>query len=240
MVPFPGTESISTVPPASVMIPWTVASPSPVPSPASFVVKKGSKARSRTSAGMPVPSSLTVRRTPASVPETPMESVPPAGIASRALTARLTRTCSSCATVGQHRHEVGADARSAARSARQRARSSSRSRSRDEDADVEDLGLDDLPPAEHQELARERGGPVGGAADLVDVVADVRVGASSRWANPTQVEDHGEQVVEVVRDAARELPDALQALGLREALLELLARPGGARSVRSVAIVQTA
>ena len=28
------------------MMPWTVASPRPVPSPASFVVKKGSKARS--------------------------------------------------------------------------------------------------------------------------------------------------------------------------------------------------
>jgi hypothetical protein len=42
-VPSPGTELQSKWPPASVMIPWLVASPRPVPLPISLVVKKGSK-----------------------------------------------------------------------------------------------------------------------------------------------------------------------------------------------------
>src|SRR5207248_2230381 len=52
--------STSSRPPCAVTIPWLMASPSPVPWPTSFVVKNGSKMRSRTSAGMPDPSSRNV------------------------------------------------------------------------------------------------------------------------------------------------------------------------------------
>ena len=40
-------------------MPYTVESPRPVPFPGSFVVKNGSKMRSRISSGMPCPVSLT-------------------------------------------------------------------------------------------------------------------------------------------------------------------------------------
>ena len=38
-------------------------------------------------------------------------------------------------------------------------------------ADVEHLGVHHLAAAEHQQLARERRGALGGAADLLDVLA---------------------------------------------------------------------
>ena len=78
-------------------MPCTVASPSPVPSPTSLVVKKGSKMRSSTPGSIPVPVSLTARRTYSPTVPVSIASVPPDGIASRALIARLTTTCSSCA-----------------------------------------------------------------------------------------------------------------------------------------------
>ena len=60
------------------------------------------------------------------------------------------------------------------------------------------------------------------------------VGAARRAANVDAGQDHRQQVVEVVRDAARELADALQALGLGEALLELGALALGAAAVGEV------
>ena len=42
-----------------LVVPYTMARPSPVPLPTSFVVKKGSKMRARVSAVMPEPASLT-------------------------------------------------------------------------------------------------------------------------------------------------------------------------------------
>jgi hypothetical protein len=50
-------------PPLSVTMPYTVASPSPVPLPGSLVVKKGSKIRAWVAASMPVPLSLTTSST---------------------------------------------------------------------------------------------------------------------------------------------------------------------------------
>ena len=232
MVPSPGTESISTVPPASVMMPWTVASPSPVPSPASFVVKNGSKARSRDlrrhARAVVADGQAHARLGPGDADgERAAGGHRVAGV-----DGEVDEDLLELRTVGQHRHEVGPDgdpqgdplAQCAVQQPLEVAR---------EDADVEDLGLDDLPAAEHEELARERGGPVGGAPDLVDVVADPRVGRELALGEPHAGQDHGEQVVEVVRDAARELPDGLQALGLREAPLELLARPRRSARARS-------
>ncbi|RDI74538.1 hypothetical protein Gocc_1427 [Gaiella occulta] len=61
VVPLPSRDSISTWPPLCSAMPYTVESPSPVPSPGPLVVKKGSNARARTSSLMPVPLSVTVR-----------------------------------------------------------------------------------------------------------------------------------------------------------------------------------
>ena len=191
---------------------------------------------------MPVPSSATVMRTPsAASPPTPIDSVPPAGIASRALTARLTSTCSSCAgSMSTGTMSGPTEMRSAIRSLS--VRSSSRSRSRTSAPGSTTCGVHDLAAAEHEQLAGERGGAVGGAADLLDVVAHRVVARQLALGEADAGEDHGQQVVEVVRDAARELSDRLQALGLWQARLELGALLGELRrrSVMSVAIVQTA
>jgi hypothetical protein len=89
-------------------MPYTIASPSPVPEPTDFVVKNGSKMRGRTSVAMPQPLSSTLSSTnsPAWAPgcraassdpsvtlRVPRASVPPSGMASRAFTHRFMSTC---------------------------------------------------------------------------------------------------------------------------------------------------
>jgi hypothetical protein len=100
--------------------------------------------------------------------------------------------------------------------------------------DVEHLGLDDLAAAEHQQLARQRRGAVGGAADLLHVVAHRMVGRELALGEADAGEDDRQQVVEVVGHASGELADALQALGLRQPLLELGALLGAAAALRDV------
>ena len=58
-VPLPTAESTITKPPDCPTKPWIWLRPSPVPFPASLVVKNDSKIRSINSAGMPLPVSLT-------------------------------------------------------------------------------------------------------------------------------------------------------------------------------------
>jgi hypothetical protein len=114
--PRPGFETTSIEPPFCSTAPYTIASPSPVPEPAGFVVKNGSKIRAWTSSLIPSPVSVTVITTegprlarPASA-DAPFErltsiaSVPPSGIASRALAARFSSTCSSCPWSTSTRH----------------------------------------------------------------------------------------------------------------------------------------
>ena len=60
----PGSLSTSIRPPWRAITPCEMWSPSPVPRPGSFVVKNGSKSRSRMSGGMPEPESPIVTRTP--------------------------------------------------------------------------------------------------------------------------------------------------------------------------------
>src|SRR2546421_6651011 len=52
---FPYTTLFRSKPPACFTIPYTVASPSPVPLPLSFVVKNGSKMRALVCSSMPMP-----------------------------------------------------------------------------------------------------------------------------------------------------------------------------------------
>ena len=109
-MPSPGVESTSMKPSCCWTIPYTVASPRPVPSPTALVVKNGSNTWLRVVSSMPMPSSVTVRvtnREPgppgsslsgvemSSVLPTLTVMVPPSGIASRALTVRFMSTCSS-------------------------------------------------------------------------------------------------------------------------------------------------
>ena len=81
--------------------------------------------------------------------------------------------------------------------------------------------LQHLPAAEREQLAGQAGGALGRLLDL----RDLRRGAGSSGevvAEPVGVaEDRGEQVVEVVRDAAGELADRLHLLALSQAVLEI-------------------
>ena len=78
------------------MIPCTTDRPSPVPLPASLVVKNGSKIRSRIVSGIPVPVSETLSHAACSSRPAAIDSAPPSGIASIAFTARFMMTCSIC------------------------------------------------------------------------------------------------------------------------------------------------
>ena len=86
--------------------------------------------------------------------------------------------------------------------------------------EVERRELLHLAAAEGEELPRQLGRAVAGVRDLVEVRAQLVVAADALERERGVAADRGEQVVEVVRDAARELPDGLEPLRLAEALLE--------------------
>src|SRR5690348_17461707 len=92
--PPPGVSDSRAVPPFEVTRRCTIARPSPVPF--GLEVVKRRKARSRSSALMPGPSSATVIRAPAVVAIVVTVTWPPALSASSALATRLSSTCSRC------------------------------------------------------------------------------------------------------------------------------------------------
>ncbi len=109
-MPCPSTLLMRTSPADCLAKPYTIDRPSPVPSPVGLVVKKGSNARETTSGGMPVPVSPTLSTTycpeaasPGCRAPAPLMlalvactvSVPPSGIASRALITRFSNAFSS-------------------------------------------------------------------------------------------------------------------------------------------------
>jgi hypothetical protein len=81
------------------------------------------------------------------------------------------------------------------------------------------LGLQHLAPAEGQQLAGEPGGPLAGLADLLHVAADGVAAPDLVEQEVAVAQDAGEQVVEVVGDAAGQLAHRLHLLGLAELLL---------------------
>ena len=92
-VPRPGSLCSSTWPSCALTVLNTSDSPSPVPLPASLVVKKGSKAFASTSFDIPLPVSSTLTSTqPGSTLRVRRVRVPVSGMASTALTHRLMTT----------------------------------------------------------------------------------------------------------------------------------------------------
>ena len=193
---------------------------------------------------MPVPVSATVIRTvPASPsrvgrPLTAIASVPPSGIASRALTARFTSTCSSCARSTRTGTSSGRTvSRSAMRSLS--VRSQQALEIAHQHADVDDSGLTtsrrlNISSWRVSAAARSAARPISSTSSRTTWSSGA-IGCGEADAG----QDHREQVVEVVRDAARELADALHPLRLRQAMLQLDALVGlRRRSVRSVATVR--
>ena len=92
----------------------------------------------------------------------------------------------------------------------------------DHPVDLERLRVDDVAAGEGEQLPGERRGPLGRGADLTDVADGHRIldlPAEQRRV----VEDHAEQVVEVVGDPAGQLAQALEAVGPLALLVEGLA-----------------
>ena len=94
---------------------------------------------------------------------------------------------------------------------------------------VDDRRLDDLAAGERQQLVGQVRGFLGGEADLLDVLAHrLTVLVGNRGSVQIVghecgvVDDHCQQVVEVVGDPARQLPEALQALCLVQLVLQSL------------------
>jgi hypothetical protein len=84
-------RSAHTRPPCWSTRLWTMASPSPVP--LGLVVKKGSNSRSRTSEGIPGPSSATTSSTPSSAPSSLQLHPATPGAHVERIEDRLSRTC---------------------------------------------------------------------------------------------------------------------------------------------------
>ncbi len=86
----------------------------------------------------------------------------------------------------------------------------------DDIGQLHDFGAQGLLPAECQQLPRQAGGAVGIGADLLDVVV---IAVARRMAQQHQVaipDDRGQHIVEIMRDAARQLSHRLHLRGLRD------------------------
>ena len=146
-------------------------------------------------------------------------SRPPAGIASRALTARFTRTCSTDAGSTLHaidiRRERGDQRDVFADQAAQQLLDLPHER-----VEIDDLRLQHLPAAEGEQLAGERRGALARRLNLLEVRAQPIALRDLVEHQRAVAEDGGQQIVEIVRDAAGELPDRLHLLRLAQLLLE--------------------
>src|SRR6267143_4036611 len=93
----------------------------------------------------------------------------------------------------------------------------------DDRVQVENGGLDDLLPAEGQQLASERAGAVSGLADFLGVAVQDHVGAETLFQERTVADNHADGVVEIVGYASGEAADRFHLLRLEELPLQKLA-----------------
>ena len=208
-------------------MPYTVERPSPVPRPVSFVVKNGSKTRSRVAASMPTPVSVTATRTCGPTPAPSLwaakpssrstfavsiVSRPPFGIASRAFTARFMSTCSSWPRSARTPARLGGDARLEGDVLSDEP-SEHPLNVFHERAGVEHGRLEDLAPAEGEELLREARGAARREEDLLNLLAAGIIRAEAPCEKVAEAEDHRQDVVEVVRDASGEPSRRLPSSG---------------------------
>ena len=146
-------------------------------------------------------------------------SLPPSGMASRALTARLTITCSNCEMSAFTGHR----SRPCLTSSSTFSPISRRSRCRRSDSRSprsSTCGRKRLPARERQQLPHQARGPVGVLLDLHDVL-ERRIGRLVRVEQEVgRHHDGGQHVVEVVRDAAGELADRLHLRALVDLVLQ--------------------
>ncbi len=84
-------------------------------------------------------------------------------------------------------------------------------------------GMLHLLAAESQQLLGERGGAFAGLANLDDVLAQRIGGGNFAFQHAAVAQNHGEQIVEVVRDAAGQAAHCFHLLRLPKLLLQPLA-----------------
>ena len=85
--------------------------------------------------------------------------------------------------------------------------------------EVDEAAVELLPAPEGEQLPGEHGGATTGEPDVLDARPQLALGRQLAGDHVARAHDDGEQVVEVVRDAARERPDRLHLLRLTELLL---------------------
>ena len=165
-----------------------------------------------------------------------MSSVPPSGIASRALTSRLRTTCCELAAVDEHRLERASEAGLQLDVLVQHA-VEQLERLVDDVVQVDRLGLEHLLPAEREQLLRQLARPRRREVDLAHALGRPVLALDLAREEGARGADDGEDVVEVVRDAAGEAADRLHLLGVAQLLLEPLALGKGVPRGRDVAEV---
>ena len=167
---------------------------------------------------MPTPVSVTISATRASTSRVSIVSVPPVGIASRAVDRQVEHDLLDLRAVGEHRGKAGRGQHRDLDVLADQPPQHRQQRGGDL-AEVERMRVEHLLAGEGEQLAGELGGALGRALDLEQLVA-ARAGADPPPRDLAVPADHRQQVVEVVRDAARELADRLHLLRLPELVLE--------------------
>ena len=90
----------------------------------------------------------------------------------------------------------------------------------DDRVEVEDLRIDDLLARERQQLTHELSGALGGCGDLLEALAERAVAFDVETSELDVPGDPGEDVVEVVGDAAGQPAEHLHLLRVQQLLLE--------------------
>src|SRR3954462_10810395 len=214
-----------SVPPDWCTKPCTCDSPRPVPLSGGFVVKNGSNTRGRRSGAMPLPVSATVIATKSPLRPSRVsagcsvafsaESVimPPSGMASRALSARLMSASSNSARSTRTGHSSGGTS-AASRTCAPIELAMQRPHRLEALADAGDNRGQHLAARERQQLPGQRfAAPRRELDRLRGAHALLIVGDELLQRVDVPADDH-QEVVEVVRDAAGELAQRLHLLGL--------------------------
>src|SRR5436309_201101 len=233
-VPLPGSLATSIDPPWLVTMPWTTESPSPVPSPTAFVVKKGSKIRFFVSASMPQPVSTIRRRVKLPVEdrdrvvvERPTVIVPiRPPMACTALVTKFTTTC--WIWLGSARISNIFDLFNDEYRRRDR-RAQHLESLTDDRREVDPCLRRLLIPAKSEDAPYEVASVVGRLHNGFQILA---LSASFRGFPQQQLRQHEDRhqgIIEVVRDAAGEGAERFELLGMEQLALEfgfpLLGRP---------------
>ena len=102
-------------------------------------------------------------------------------------------------------------------------RSSERSMLRDQVIDLDEAAVERLLPAEGEQLSRQDAGAFGGRADLGDVLRFRALHPDVVEQQIAVAEDRGQEIIEVVRDAAGQLAERFHLLRTQHLILQLLA-----------------